>query len=512
MMNITLSPHEQKILSIVKKHPEIISDPAERKRIAKLNNMAEKTLRNRIADLKRYGLIGDETHTQEVIESKNKVLYNNFLLFWSKRKFIVKNAIIVFWVSIIVSLLLPKWYESKAVILSSGAGKFNFLSSISPIPISDFGLSTINEDINNFITILQSRRVKEYMVNKFNLVDRYDQPDIEYAMEAFTDKMILEVTEEGTLVLSIIDKDPEMAKQMVDEALFMLDETNQQIRMEAGKYNREFLEKRLNQNKLDLEKAELELKAFQEKTGIIDLLSQFTSTMELKIQAQQQQYQSYSQIQQQELQLYTQAQQQQYQSYNSIFESYATLYANRIETEVQLTVAQISLTENNPKLLQLKQMLDEQTNQLDLLVKQLDKKLQELFTNVSLGNPDGKLQQLLSNISMSQLDSLTNFEFVVTMEELPSLGLVNVRLLREVEIQNRIQEVLIPQYEQAKLEESKNIPTLQVIDKPKVALNKTKPKRALIVIGATLMSLILSLTFVYSEQNIRDLYALIKQS
>ena len=44
------------------------------------------------------------------------------------------------------------------------------------------------------------------MVNKFNLVDRYKQRDIEFAMEAFEEKMELEVTEEGTLEISIIDK------------------------------------------------------------------------------------------------------------------------------------------------------------------------------------------------------------------------------------------------------------------------------------------------------------------
>jgi hypothetical protein len=35
-MNINLSPHEQKILSLVEKHPTIVSDPVERKRVAEL--------------------------------------------------------------------------------------------------------------------------------------------------------------------------------------------------------------------------------------------------------------------------------------------------------------------------------------------------------------------------------------------------------------------------------------------------------------------------------------------
>ena len=465
-MSINLSPHEKKILSLVEKHPTIVSDPVERKRVAELNGMSEKTLRNRLGDLKRYGVVGHQTRGQETITQDNEVLTDNLLLFWTNRRLIIKNTIIVAFVSLIISLLLPKWYASKAVVLSSGAGKFNFLSSISPIPVANFGLSTINEDINNFIAILQSRTVKEYMVNKFNLVERYNQRDIEYAMEAFEEKMELEVTEEGTLEISIIDKDPIVAKQMVSEALIMLDQINQNIGMEAGRYNREFLEKRLNQNENNLEKAELDLKIFQEKTGIIDLVAQLSSTMQMSAQA-----------------------------YNSIFDAYTELYAKKIETETQLAVAKTTLSINNPTLMQLEKLLNEQTFQLEQLMIELD----------------AKLQYLLSSITPTQVDNIPNIEFSVSFNSLPSLGLENARLIREVKLQSTIQEILIPQYEQAKLEETKNIPTLQLIDKPKVAINKAKPKRALIVIGSTLMSILVSFTFVYAGHHTRDLRTALKR-
>ena len=466
-MSINLSPHEKKILSLVDKYPSIIADPLERKRVAELNGMSEKTLRNRLADLKRYGIISDKNRVQNYNISEEEGFVGSFLLFWKSRKFIFKNMIIVTLSAIIISLLLPKWYASKAVVLSSGAGQFNFLSSISPIPVADFGLSTINEDINNFIAILQSRTVKEYMVNKFNLIDRYKQRDIEYAIEAFEEKIELEVTEEGTLEITIIDKDPLIAKEMVNEVLFMLDQINQSIGMEAGKYNREFLENRININKKDLEKAELALKTFQEKTGIIDLVAQLSSTMQMSAQA-----------------------------YNSIFEAYTALYAKKIESETELAVAKTTLSNNNPTIMQLEKLLNEQTIQLDQLMIRLDE----------------KLQYLLSNISPAQIDTIPNIEFSVSFNTLPSLGLENARLIREVELQSTIQEILIPQFEQAKLEETKNIPTLQIIDKPKVALNKTKPKRSLIVIGSTIMSLLMSLIFVYTDHRTKGFRLAIKQS
>ena len=305
------------------------------------------------------------------------------------------------------------------------------------------------------------------MVKKFNLVDRYKQRDIEFAMEAFEEKIELEVTEEGTLEITIFDKDPLMAKEMVNEVLFMLDQINQSIGMEAGKYNREFFENRININKKDLEKAELALKTFQEKTGIIDLVAQLSSTMQMSAQA-----------------------------YNSIFEAYTALYAKKIETETELAVAKTTLSNNNPTIMQLEKLLKEQTVQLEQLMIKLDE----------------KLQYLLSNISPAQIDTVPNIEFSVSFNTLPSLGLENARLIREVELQSTIQEILIPQFEQAKLEETKNIPTLQIIDKPKVALNKSKPKRSLIVIASTVMSFLMSLIFLYTDHRTKGFRLAIKQS
>ena len=239
---IKLSTHEQKILDLIKDNPEILTDPIIRKQVANQYGMTEKTLRNRIGDLKRYGLIDNKGVKDEIDEFSETNMQKNLFILWRKRRFVAKNVVIVAVASVIIALLLPKWYSSEATILSSGAGRFNILSSISPIPISDFGLSSISEDINTFIAILNSRSVKEYMVKKFDLINRYDEKDLEFAMVAFEDKMELEVTEEGTLKISVIDKKPEIAKAMVVELLTKLDSVNQQLGMDKGRFNREFLE------------------------------------------------------------------------------------------------------------------------------------------------------------------------------------------------------------------------------------------------------------------------------
>jgi len=64
----------------------------------------------------------------------------------------------------------------------------------------------------------------------------------------------------------------------------------------------------------------------------------------------------------------------------------------------------------------------------------------------------------------------------------PVLGIESLRLYREVAIQQKILEFLVPLYEQAKVDEQKDVPVLLVLDHAVPAEYKAKPKRALIVV------------------------------
>ncbi|RKZ31553.1 hypothetical protein DRQ36_01585 [bacterium] len=66
--------------------------------------------------------------------------------------------------------------------------------------------------------------------------------------------------------------------------------------------------------------------------------------------------------------------------------------------------------------------------------------------------------------------------------EIPELALEYARLFRELTIQELLYEYLTQQYEQARIEEKKDIPILQVLSKAKVPQKKDRPKRAVIAI------------------------------
>ena len=62
-------------------------------------------------------------------------------------------------------------------------------------------------------------------------------------------------------------------------------------------------------------------------------------------------------------------------------------------------------------------------------------------------------------------------------------------------------EFLLPQYEQAKIQEAKDTPTVQVLDKAVPPDLRAKPKRAIMVIMVGFISFLFCTIFVFSLEN-----------
>ena len=76
MLNLT--EHERKVFELIQQHPEIITDRYAREEIAAQNGMSEKTLRNRIGELKRFGLVAKESVINPTDE--DDIRHQNILL------------------------------------------------------------------------------------------------------------------------------------------------------------------------------------------------------------------------------------------------------------------------------------------------------------------------------------------------------------------------------------------------------------------------------------------------
>jgi uncharacterized protein involved in exopolysaccharide biosynthesis len=75
-----------------------------------------------------------------------------------------------------------------------------------------------------------------------------------------------------------------------------------------------------------------------------------------------------------------------------------------------------------------------------------------------------------------------------SLRELPILGVTYSDLSRQLMMQESIYETLTKQYEVAKVEEAKEIPTIRVLDEPQVPERKSSPHRAIIGLLGILLS------------------------
>jgi len=94
--------------------------------------------------------------------------------------------------------------------------------------------------------------------------------------------------------------------------------------------------------------------------------------------------------------------------------------------------------------------------------------------------------------------------FSIPLSNLPEVSLEYARLLRNVKVQETIYEVLTQQYEQAKILEVKDTPTVEILDKASPPEKKSYPKRSAIVIFCAGLSLltgfVLTFFFEYLEE------------
>ncbi len=450
---IKLTPHEQKILDLVNKHPDIINNPTKRKAIAAQIGLTEKTLRNRIGDLRKYGVLPGTNNNEKLEINKNFEdidLFRIVQILWSARYEIIRNVFVVSVISLILAFLLPKTYRTTAIIMppasttergvfGSGSGLYAIESLLGP---------GSDSDANTFIAILKSRTIMQSVISKFNLVEFYDVENNEKAQESLENDTNFEIEDEGTIKVSTniktgwlhFEKDEEFCKTLsrdiTNNFVSELDEVNKRLKSEKATQHRLFIENRYHQNIEDLSRAENRLKAFQEEHNTIALSEQTTAIIQVATEL-------VSQI-----------------SIGKVKKSIS---------EVKLSILEESLPYDHPEI----KLLETEIKLFETELSGLNQQLEELDYNEK------------------EITMIPGFS------EVPDLGLELGRLMREVEVQNTLYTFLTQQYEEAKIQEARDTPTVQVLDYAILPELKFKPVRSRVAIIGFVFSSLFSIYYVY---------------
>ncbi|MEF3695287.1 MAG: Wzz/FepE/Etk N-terminal domain-containing protein [Candidatus Cloacimonadota bacterium] len=105
--------------------------------------------------------------------------------------------------------------------------------------------------------------------------------------------------------------------------------------------------------------------------------------------------------------------------------------------------------------------------------------------------------------------------YLIDIASLPDLSSQYAQLKLNLEIKSKVFEYLYPQYEAARLDELKDMPTLEILDSPREAGIRVRPRRAIICVVATLIAFIFASLIVLIKtvlENNRDRLTEIRDS
>lgn len=358
--------------------------------------------------------------------------YIHILVKW--RKFIILNFVIVCILAAGISLILPKWYTATTTILppEEQTYEIGLPSMMANLPLGGINIPGITTPGAIYVAILESRTVREGVIRKQGLLEIFKSRNMEEAVNILLERTNIAISDEGIIELRVTARTPQRAADIANTYIEEMDRKNTELNVAQAMNNRVFIEERLSENKEALRIAEENLRQFQEKHKAISLPEQTAMAIE------------------------------------GAAKVIGEIQALEVKRDVMLATMKLT----NPKVVQVQ-------TQIDALQKQLDR--------MEFGIEDD-----LETANSGQANRKK--EIYVPFAKVPSVGLELARLTRELKIQEVIFELLTSQYEQAKIQEAKDTPTVQVLDPAVPPVKRSKPHRKMIVLLSGAFALLLSCT------------------
>lgn len=217
--------------------------------------------------------------------NQNELSLSDYIAVVSRRKRMIGAVTAsAFVIALIISLLLPKQFASTASImppqddglLGSAAG----LSQVPGLAALSGGFLDLKSKSDLWVGILRSQRVMDSIIERFGLRELYGRKTLDETRITLSQKANIKKSKEGIISITVIDRSPELAADMANAFAEELDKVISRSAMTSGQRMRAFAEKRLTETRLELEKMEAELKAFQEKHKTVNLDSQSKAIIE----------------------------------------------------------------------------------------------------------------------------------------------------------------------------------------------------------------------------------------
>jgi capsule polysaccharide export protein KpsE/RkpR len=372
-------------------------------------------------------LIGvSEQHDREI-------QIDNLRVLWERRALIYRWAMIALVASTIVVFLIPARYTATTRLMPPDKATQGIASVVSALgkggDLSALGgeLLGVKTSGDLFIGVLKSETVEDALVNKFDLRKVYHVKRWQDARRVLEDRTDLTTDRKsGIISVRVTDRNPQRAAEMGREYVEQLNRVVISLDTSAAHRERIFLEARLKEVQQDLEGAEKDFSQFASKNAALDVKEQG----------------------------------------RAMIGATGELEGQLIAAETELEGLRQIYTSNNVRVRSLEARISEYKRQLQRMGGQSG-----VPPEASTENGGEADQQLVHSI-----------------RQLPLLGVTWSDLYRRTKVEEAVFETLTKQYEMARVEEAREVPTVKVLDVASVPEKKSFPPRLLMIFGSTLLA------------------------
>lgn len=173
------------------------------------------------------------------MEESSKVMQeqrmNLFVTLWAKRKILIIVTTAGLIVSTLVAFLMTPLYRSTAIVFPAATSTVSFSEQRNAKASSmDFGEE---EQAEQLIQILQSSKVRDKVVQQFDLMKHYniDASDANKhykLVKEYNSHILFVRTRYGSIQIDVLDKDPQLAADMANKIVDLIDTVKNEMVME----------------------------------------------------------------------------------------------------------------------------------------------------------------------------------------------------------------------------------------------------------------------------------------
>lgn len=369
--------------------------------------------------------------------------YLNVLV--KRRWMIVRNVVITAFGILIISFFLPKSYTASTTLLPPDESQQSgILTSLVGTPLANLGLPQATTTSDLFVQILLSRTVFDNVLQtKFTYHDKPAQPLL--AILGYTSlEKARRVLKKKVDISASQEGVVSIRVEMFNPAL-SADVANAFVN-ELDKVNKEKNTSRAKNSRMYIEnQLKLTEKKLMEASDSLAIFKERYKAVSLEDQTR------------------------------TAIERAGEVKGNIIAKEVELGVALQTMKADNVYIIQLKKEIEE---------------LQKQYNYLQFGN----------SVELSETS-----EFYIPFAEVPEVGLELARRIRDVKVQETVWELLNQQYYQAKIQEAKDMPTVQVLDEAVPPEQRSKPKRKILILVFSFLAFIGSIFWAYTLEYLENI-------